>query len=57
MGRSPDSPQNVAGVRIEPLVSEPMAKGTRPAAVAAPDPLEEPPLQYAAFQGERPGPV
>jgi hypothetical protein len=30
---------------MEPEVSEPMAKGTIPAATAAADPLEEPPDQ------------
>jgi hypothetical protein len=30
---------------MEPDVSEPIEKATRPAAVAAPDPLDEPPLQ------------
>ena len=44
-------------MRIEPEVSEPMAKGTRPAATAAPGPLEEPPLQNAVFHGVSPGPV
>ena len=57
MGRKPDSPQFVAGVRIEPEVSEPMAKPTRPAAVAAAEPIEDPPLQWSRFQGVRPGPV
>ena len=33
------------GPRIEPEVSEPMASGTRPAATAAPEPLEEPPVK------------
>ena len=44
-------------MRIEPEVSEPIAKGTRPAATAAPGPLEEPPLQWSGFHGVRPGPV
>ena len=45
------------GVRIEPLVSEPIANGTSPAATAAPGPLEEPPLQKRVFHGLKPGPV
>jgi len=57
VGRRPDTPENDAGVRMEPDVSEPMAKATRPAPVAAADPLELPPLQWAGFQGDRPGPV
>ena len=36
MGRRPASPQAVAGFRIEPEVSEPRAKPTRPAAIVAP---------------------
>ena len=57
MGRRPVTPQKAAGVRIEPDVSLPIAKGTRPAATAAAEPLEEPPLQWSGFQGVRPGPV
>ena len=57
VGRRPVTPQKAAGVMIEPTVSEPIANGTRPAATAAPGPLEEPPLQYAVFHGFRPGPV
>jgi hypothetical protein len=34
-----------------------MANGTRPAATAEPEPLEEPPLQAPTSQGEIPGPV
>ena len=45
MGRRPVTPQKAAGVRIEPDVSLPIAKGTRPAATAAAGPLEDPPLQ------------
>ena len=56
VGRSPVTPQKAAGVPIEPDVSEPMAHGTRPAATAEPDPLEEPPDQRSMFQGFRPGP-
>ncbi len=42
---------------MEPEVSEPIAKGTRPAATAAPEPLEEPPDQRVRSHGFRPGPV
>src|SRR2546425_12515634 len=45
VGRRPVTPQYAAGVRIEPEVSDPMAKGTRPAATAAPGPADDPPLQ------------
>ena len=37
-------PQSEDGTRIEPLVSEPSASGTRPPATAAPEPPEEPPV-------------
>ncbi|HWK90030.1 MAG TPA: hypothetical protein VNP72_08535 [Longimicrobium sp.] len=57
MGRSPVTPEKAAGVVMDPHVSEPMAKGTSPAATAAPGPLDEPPLQYSGFHGVRPGPV
>ena len=57
VGRRPVTPQNAAGVMMEPTVSDPIANETRPAATAAPGPLEEPPLQYAVFHGFKPGPV
>ena len=46
----PTTPQKLAGMRIEPPVSEPSAQGTRPAATAAPEAEEEPP-------GARPSPA
>ena len=36
-------PHNEDGTRIEPLVSEPSASGTSPAATAVPEPPDEPP--------------
>ena len=39
----PVMPHNDAGLRIEPPVSVPSAAGTRPAASATPEPLDEPP--------------
>src|SRR5947209_14642016 len=45
VGMSPTMPQSDAGPRIEPPVSEPSAAGTNPAATAAPEPLEEPPVK------------
>jgi hypothetical protein len=51
VGRRPETPQKLEGVRIEPQVSEPMANPTSPAAVAAPEPLEEPPAQRVVSQG------
>src|SRR2546423_504114 len=56
VGRRPVTPQYADGVPIEPDVSEPIAKGTRPAPTAEPDPLEDPPDQCSVFQGLRPGP-
>ena len=49
------TPQNAAGPRIEPEVSEPIASGTRPAATAAAEPLDEPPVKCAMSQGLRAG--
>ena len=37
-------PQNDDGTRIEPLVSEPSAIGTRPPPTAPPEPPDEPPV-------------
>ena len=37
-------PQSEDGTRIEPLVSEPSASGTRPPPTAPPEPPEEPPV-------------
>src|SRR5437016_11654663 len=56
VGRRPVTPQYAAGVRIEPEVSEPIADGTRPAATALPDPLEDPPDQRVRSHGFKPGP-
>ena len=41
---------------MEPEVSEPMANGTRPAATALPEPLDDPPDQRVRSQGLSPGP-
>ena len=57
VGRSPDSPLNDAGQRIDPHVSVPMAKGTHPAATADPEPLDEPPAQESGPQAHFPGPL
>src|ERR1035438_4442624 len=57
VGRKAVTPQKEAGVTMDPEVSEPMAKATSPAATAAADPLEEPPLQRVRSQGLSPGPV
>ena len=49
-------PQNDDGTRIEPLVSEPSAIGTRPPPTALPEPPEEPPLIRVGSCGLRDGP-
>src|SRR5262245_39616004 len=51
----PTIPQKDEGPRIEPPVSEPSAPATRPAATAAPEPLDEPPVKCSRFQGLRAG--
>jgi hypothetical protein len=52
-GLSPDSPHNAEGMRIEPPPSEPVASGTMPAAIAAAEPPEDPPAEWARSQGLR----
>src|SRR5688572_17492561 len=51
----PTRPHIEAGLRTEPPVSVPIAAGRNPAAVAAPDPLEEPPQKWSRFHGLRAG--
>src|ERR1700689_5505787 len=41
---------------MDPDVSDPSAKGTRPAATALPEPLDDPPDQQERPHGFRPGP-
>src|SRR5476649_2612249 len=45
VGRRPVTPQLADGNKIEPDVSEPIAKPTKPALTHAPEPLDDPPLQ------------
>src|SRR5215212_7485873 len=51
----PVMPQNDAGPRIEPPVSDPSDAGINPAASAAPEPLDDPPVKCARFHGLRAG--
>ncbi|OQA32753.1 MAG: hypothetical protein BWY54_01026 [Candidatus Dependentiae bacterium ADurb.Bin331] len=44
-------PQNAAGWRTDPPVSEPSAHGTNPAATAAIEPPLEPPGTQSLFHG------
>jgi len=53
VGRSPVTPQRVHGETMEPHVSVPMAKPTRPAAVAEAEPADEPLEPSFRFQGLR----
>src|SRR5689334_25078814 len=56
VGLNPVTPQNEAGLSIEPLVCSPIVKGTMPAATAAAEPLELPPGVWSRFRGFRVGP-
>src|SRR5512145_2617939 len=51
----PATPHIEAGFRTEPPVSVPTAAGRKPAAVAVPAPLDEPPQKWSRFQGLRAG--
>src|SRR5215831_4547137 len=53
VGLMPTTPHVAAGSRTEPPVSEPSAANARPAATAAPDPDDEPPVIWSGFQGLR----
>ena len=56
VGFSPNTPQQEAGMRIEPPPSEACAAGASPAATAAAAPPLEPPAVYCACHGLRVGP-
>ena len=51
VGRSPASPQRADGLRIDPLVSLPIANPTQPAAVADDGPADEPLEPCDRFHG------
>ena len=53
---SPNSPQQAAGMRMEPPPSLAAAHGTIPAATAAADPPDEPPGVRSRSHGLRAGP-
>ena len=53
VGLSPTTPQQAAGMRSEPPVSEPRAPWTMPAATATAAPLDEPPATRRGSQGFR----
>src|SRR5215813_880323 len=48
-------PHIEAGLRTDPPVSVPRAAGTKPAATATPDPLEDPPEKWSRCQAFRAG--
>ena len=52
-GLNPTTPQNDAGIRIDPPMSEPVASVVVPAASDAPEPPLEPPGEKAVCQGLR----
>src|SRR5438270_306723 len=52
-GLKPDRPHNAEGMRIDPPPSDPVAKGTMPAAMAAALPPEEPPGVRVVSHGLR----
>src|SRR5215213_6162532 len=56
VGFTPTTPQNAAGWRTEPPVSEPSAIGTIPDATAAADPPDDPPGTRSGAIGFRVGP-
>ena len=51
VGLSPTTPLTDAGQTMEPSVSVPTARGTSPAATAAPDPDDEPPALRSSAHG------
>src|SRR3990172_9068945 len=55
-GLRPTTPQQEAGMRIEPPPSPPWAAATKPAATAAAEPPLEPPVERSVSQGLRAGP-
>jgi hypothetical protein len=56
VGFRPNTPHRLAGMRIEPLVSEPRVRGTRPPLTAAAEPPDEPPAMRVRSCGLRVGP-
>src|SRR5580704_3310558 len=56
VGLTPTTPQNAAGWRTDPPVSDPSAIGTTPAATAAAEPPDDPPGTRVGSTGFRAGP-
>ena len=55
-GFRPTSPHIDAGTRIDPPMSLPWATATMPAATAAAEPPDDPPVERSSAQGLRVGP-
>src|SRR5687768_12164392 len=53
VGRNPVTPQTVAGDMMDPIVSDPIANGKRPAATPEAEPADEPLEPFSKFQGLR----
>src|SRR5688572_21980240 len=53
VGRRPTTPHQLAGLRTEPPVSSPSVKPQSAAAVAIPEPEDEPPGSWSGFHGLR----
>ena len=51
LGRWPKTPQNDAGIRIDPPRSLPSSRAESPALIATADPPEEPPAVRAGSHG------
>ena len=51
LGFKPTRPQKEAGMRTEPPMSVPSARGTQPEATAAPEPPDDPPGVRSVFHG------
>src|SRR5271157_6486668 len=56
LGRCPTMPHNAAGSRTEPAVSVPTAATHMPAATAAAEPDDDPPVMRVTSHGFRAGP-
>src|SRR5271170_4184019 len=57
LGRIPEIPHHDVGHIIEPRVSDPIAQGARAADTIAPEPLDDPHVQYFVFHGFLQAPV
>src|SRR6185295_935735 len=57
VGFNPNTPEKLAGMRIEPPASVPIARGQKPAANAAPAPPLDPPGVLSRSHGLRVTPV